>query len=635
MRWRHRQAAVRAGAAVFAAVAVWGEETSTSTNPPVVVTARPVVEEVSIRRTADKVDAVTAEQLEMMNAHDLADGLRRVPGVSISRHNMVGSYGGGAGGGIYIRGHGSSRPGSEISTMMDGIARYNGVWTHPLLDTLSLDVADAIEVYKSPQPVRQGNMGFAGVNLVPRREARDGLHGRLYSAVGSHGTWIQRGELSGKEDDFDWLLSGSHRESRGHRDNSEGEVDSLFFHTGMALNENWETTFLYNRTDSWANDPEASGDAKPRTEQYNVLADFYRIALNNRYEKAHGSIKVYYEDGEALWKQWDDTPPPPVNVPLDHRNWYDNYGVKVEETLELEKGWLTLGLDHDYASGRTRDERPSAVAENSRKTLRNTAPWLQGGLRLGDAVKITPSAGVRYNDSRTHDNQTGWQAGITAEQGGTLLYANAARAFNYPGIYAAFISPASWDDLEPEKMDHFEIGVRQALSPHAELDVSLYRTDVENGISLAAPPPVFSNIGSYRSKGVEANLLFSPKEGLDCYAGMNFSETAGGKVPNAPAWSGTVGAGWQVTERLRTSLDAEYLGPRYVVNTRNPATVQDRVRGFTLVNLSARYRFTPKENRWTGAVFTALNNVLKESYEYQSGYRMPGITWMCGLDLGF
>ena len=47
---------------------------------------------------------VSEEQIEDLNAQDLTSALRRTPGVTISRYNPVGSFGGGEGGAVFIRG---------------------------------------------------------------------------------------------------------------------------------------------------------------------------------------------------------------------------------------------------------------------------------------------------------------------------------------------------------------------------------------------------------------------------------------------------------------------------------------------------------------------------------------------------
>jgi len=54
------------------------------------------------------------------------------------------------------------RPGGEISMMIDDILRFSGVWSHPLLALISVNSAEWIHVYKSPQVVLLDNMSLGG-----------------------------------------------------------------------------------------------------------------------------------------------------------------------------------------------------------------------------------------------------------------------------------------------------------------------------------------------------------------------------------------------------------------------------------------------------------------------------------------
>ena len=65
--------------------------------PEIVVTARPILEETRLDALGGLVTIMTPKQISDMNALDLPSALRRLPGVVISRYNLVGGYGGGDG----------------------------------------------------------------------------------------------------------------------------------------------------------------------------------------------------------------------------------------------------------------------------------------------------------------------------------------------------------------------------------------------------------------------------------------------------------------------------------------------------------------------------------------------------------
>jgi|GEM_PF-5134714 len=64
----------------------------------VTVVASPILEGESLTVFGSPRVTVTSRQIEDLGATDLASALRWVPGVTISRYNLVGSYGGGDGG---------------------------------------------------------------------------------------------------------------------------------------------------------------------------------------------------------------------------------------------------------------------------------------------------------------------------------------------------------------------------------------------------------------------------------------------------------------------------------------------------------------------------------------------------------
>jgi outer membrane receptor protein involved in Fe transport len=87
----------------------------------VTVSETPILDSNRVDEFGSLIGTVTADQIDDLNAQDLSAALRRVPGVVVSRFNPIGAFGGGDGGGIFIRGHGSGRPGSEIATFTDGV----------------------------------------------------------------------------------------------------------------------------------------------------------------------------------------------------------------------------------------------------------------------------------------------------------------------------------------------------------------------------------------------------------------------------------------------------------------------------------------------------------------------------------
>ena len=272
----------------------------------VTVEAPPVVEASHLDLLGSVVSSVSARQVEDLNAQDLAGALRRIPGVTVARYNAVGAYGGADGGAIYLRGQGSGRPGAEIVTLIDGVPRFVGVWTHPLLDSLSLDPIERIDVYRSPQPVLLGTMAFGAVDLVSRRQAGSGFGGRVVGSFGSFSTEVGRAEAGWAGDRGEAWVSASHRASEGHRANADGRVDAAAGHGSWALDEHWAVAVDVRHTDAWADDPGVVGAPQPPVvPRFADTSNFVLASLRHEHGWGEGSVKVYVDDGSIDWLQWD------------------------------------------------------------------------------------------------------------------------------------------------------------------------------------------------------------------------------------------------------------------------------------------------------------------------------------------
>ena len=68
--------------------------------------ASPIIQGNQLDRYASQKTTVSEEQIQDLNAQDVASALRKTPGINISRYNPIGSFGGAAGGAIFIRDQG-------------------------------------------------------------------------------------------------------------------------------------------------------------------------------------------------------------------------------------------------------------------------------------------------------------------------------------------------------------------------------------------------------------------------------------------------------------------------------------------------------------------------------------------------
>lgn len=603
----------------------------------VTVTAKPVLAEIRLEPLAGAVTTVGSQQIEDLNAGDPAAALRRVPGLVVSRYNVVGSYGGGDGGAVFARGQGTGRPGAELSFSVDGIQKFVGVWTHPLLDNVSIDMAKEIDVYKGAQPVLFGNMAFATIDFVPKRRESEGFGGRVSGAYGSFATSTLTAEVEGRTGAFDFVVTASQRQSDGHREGSDGRTRALFARAGYELGGGWAIGLTGDFTSGRASDPGVEGSPRPPvTPRFDTSNGMGILTLGRSHDGKQGFVKLYLDDGSIDWMQWD------AARRVSYRSLTDwaNYGLKARDAFAvLGRGEITVGLDIDSYGGKARELRATGEVPLGDFQFRNVAPYAGFSYEFGDSLKITPSVGVRYNDSQDFGGVWGAQAGIMLVGLFGEAHARYARAFNLPGVWTASFYQGygrgnQWTTLSPELMDHWEIGVAPKLGSHATLDLTLFYDDVSDALRFVPPPPPppsWANTGAYKARGAELSVSVQPLPSLGLYAGAAYTETTPENIPFTPKWTFSGGA-VATFSMFRAALDAQWVDSRVAGNLRFPGALTT-VDAYFLLN----GKITAKLDALVPGLsaFVTGENLTDSDYAYRPGYPMPGVSASFGASMRF
>lgn len=626
-----------------------------------VVSAAAVIQGNDVNVFGGGVTVVGARQLADLGALDISGALRMTPGVTVSRFDRVGSYGGAGGGGIFVRGMGASRPGGELVTLVDGAPRYNAVFSHPLLDILSVDSADSVRVFKGAQPQFFGN-AFAAVDMVPRRAGRGRAGDKLPSgsgvweadvsvAAGADETFVEKFSAGGRQGAVDFLAGQSWKRSEGHRRNAGGELQDYFLRGGWEINGRWDFSVFLDRTKNFAEDPGDRRDANGFHMGDYRTDDWFGVAtLANRGGGLSGFVKVYWNRGHAEWLDQGmagSGASPVLSAARDTVMDWDLFGVRAREEFALWGGGsLSAGADVDVAGG---EADFSTYTAGSGSRFERESFWIfspfAGVSQLVDlgGVSLRPSAGVRFYEHEVFGSAWSPHAGIVGSFTGAEVHVSWARGVVFPGLNVAALSPnrGAWSGLEEESVDHFEAAVSRVFGKRARVEASVFWDEGRNRYVRTAGG--FENISSWRNRGVEACVSVSPFAGVSVFAGGTWLDCSVEGMPYAPEWSASAGVAWQVCGRLRVCADALYQGAMFVnaangfarSGSANPAA-NERVGPAFVVNVRASWAF-----EWAalgvrrGEVFAAVENLTDCDYEYRPGYPMPGIGWMFGVKVGW
>jgi outer membrane receptor protein involved in Fe transport len=611
------------------------------------VVASPIIEGNQLDRYASEKTVVSEEQIRDLNAQDLPSALRMTPGVNISRYNPIGSFGGAEGGAVFIRGQGSSRPGAEIKTLVDGVPMYMSVWNHPLLDLMSIDPAHTIEVYKSPQPQYFGN-AFAVVNIVPKRVETEGFVTRAQGAGGSYDTFVATADHGGKKGRLDYFVGGGYRTSSGYRDHSDGKLRDAFGRVGYKVTDNWDVSLFSLWSDNYALDPGAEGaDPSLRQGKFETRSLMGVGTVGNHYDKAEGYIKLYCNNGEGDWLDQ----PTDTELREDLYNDFLFYGIKAREVFHFWKGGeIISGLDWDYTEGKYKLKYSDGSKNDwDGSDFSIVSPYVAVSQLIGEkkGFYAIPSAGVRYYANTDFDSEWAPYAGIILGYKETEFHAGYSRGVIYPGldvfVFSEEIIPAlgdSWKNLKAERVDHYEVGIRHRFGSLAVADLTFFYDDGKDRYVIVPPPPpppLYENLESYQIRGLETTLTMYPFQDMAMFAGLTYLNTEPSNLPYTPEFTASAGVNWRFFEHFKISIDSQYVSNFYALSwaRRKGAENTEKVDSYILVNAKLGYLFDVPSWGMGCEVFVAGENLTDADYEYRPGYPMPGINGMAGVQLSF
>ena len=608
--------------------------------PEVLVTDSPILSSTEFSSSGDTIQRVGEEQIENLAANDLATALDRVPGVSMSRHNPIGAYGGGDGGGVFIRGHGSSRPGQELVTLIDGVPRFSGIWSHSLLDMLSIDAVEEIEVYKSPQGVRFGNMGFAAINIRPKTWRSQGSGGHFKTSFGRYDTTMNSAFFGSKRGRKSYTLSASHRASDGNRENSRGVVDAFYGRYEDDWEGPWRFGFQIHHSSSDVEDPRASGAPEiPLVENFETRGDLFIASFDRESVNASSQLKFYFDDGLQDWLQWDASMPEPFSSVTE----YQNYGFRGSHRWYLgSDSEAKIGFDLDRYGGDFVEERDSGDRNRRDLSFETMAPYLmlESRHRWG-AVNVIPSAGLRYNHSEEFGDDKASRVALSFERGAYGLQFSRSRSFSLPGVYASILfgggpSGEDWRELEAEVIEHEEISLSRSFGEKAKLSLTYFDDEVDDALRavFGGGPPQLLNLGSYESDGFEFALDLRPRDDLTLFLGGSFSDVSPEDVPYQAKRSFIFGVNFDPPSRWSYSFDLRYSDSFYAGNQRFPGPAEE-IPSHGLVNLRLAKSFSAKPKGDDGEIFLAIENLNDRDYELKPGYPMPGRWLNFGVKIRF
>lgn len=446
----------------------------------------------SISRVAENVEVVTAADIELMNAHTLADVLNRVNGVVVQF--------GGASPTVIA---GPSIQGSSfehVVVMLDGVA-INTAGDFGDLSIIPAQIIEKVEVIKGPASSAWGSSLGGVINVItksPRDSTR--LGGTVSASYGERGTMDLRAELSGNKSGLGYYLYAGRLETDGLRPVEDAAADFLYLKLNYDLSERTRLTFsgFYN----WFKREDADFRSfdlyfKEKDENYLATLDLKtRLSDGLDLDLSLRAIRewLYFTTEDFLFED--------KSILLED---FRRYGATAKLNWRTGRHNIVFGSDYDYKEvfGDNYPDPPK---------LNIFAVYVNDTITL-NKLSITP--GLRYDYTDRDADFWSPSLGITYEVGDkTILRANVARGFHLPVLGATDTDSEFYrhnSDLKPETVWSYQAGVESGLLNYVWVKANVFRHEirdamVDKDIDVDAGTWTTVNADKVRRQGFELAL---------------------------------------------------------------------------------------------------------------------------------
>lgn len=456
----------------------------------------------SITRVAENVEVVTAADIELMNAHTLADVLNTVNGVQVQ------FFGASPGSIADVRIQGSRA--DHVVVLIDGISISSMGGGSPDPSLITAQIIDRVEIIKGPASSVWGSSLGGIVNVITKSApSSDGIGGLVSGSYGERKTGDFNAALSGKKNNFGYYLFAGRLESDGLRKFNDLWQNSLYAKLSYSLSMNTGLTFtlLYN------NDRRTAGDFKIYDfsiyqKSENLLSS---LSLNTRLSdelSMNVSVRAASQSGSSIFED--------LASGSDSRLWaFDDkkYGGSLK--LDWKKGIhnVVFGTDYDFIS-----EDDPDIGKYDEDIL---AVFVNDTINIG---KFALTPGARFDHIEVHDTNLkedflSPSLGITYAIGDkTLLRGYVSRGFNLPStamLLSADLAFIPNPALELEKVWSYQLGLETGSLKYFWLKISGFRHDIRDAITYRDVDVdlgiwTYANTDKIRRQGVEIEIKTLP-----------------------------------------------------------------------------------------------------------------------------
>ena len=568
----------------------------------IVVTAAAVTE--TVETTPAAVTVITRDQIEDREARDIADLLREVPGVIVSRTGSGGKVAS-----TFIRG-GSTK---QALILWNGVELNNAYFSAYNFGQLATVGVERVEVVRGPFSALYGADAVSGVINVLSAPQVSGFTADFEG--GEHG--LRNGAFAGAfaSDLVTLHASVENRRDDGFEANDHFSSDSAAAGIEYRPIRGLALGLLARRSEYDLGIPRnANGDftAFIPTPNRGEEGTESQISIPIRYE-ARG---FRYELRLAENRRDDrfDDPDAPFGAEFASTEAQARTGRATIQSPLTRAGTITVGAEVERARAGHADSYGLNVDTRERNS---ESLFVEDrlSLRSGTSGSIEVTAGVRYDKFDSFGSELSPRVAAAWVRGASKWRVAYGEGFRAPAIGELYIPFFGNPDLDAERSRSIEAGFDHFLSGESMFSLTAFDSEYEQLISYDVAISRFGNIESASARGFELGftgrvLALSTSVG---YTWLDARDDAtGDRLLRRPEHSGSIALGYDA-DRISTQLVVIHSGARADITDLLPfGRVSNRA--YTTADVTLGYDLGPVRP------YLKIENALDEQYEEVFGY---------------
>jgi len=532
------------------------------------------------------------------------------------------------------------------------------------LNFITADMVERVEVLKGGQSTIYGSDATAGViNIITRKPAGKPVSLNANVAAGSFGTAKAGVGIRGSKENLGYGLQYQYLRTTGlsaafdSTGKGDFDKDGLQQHNVLGtLNGKFNDRFLWKLMGQ-ANLYKADLDANAYNDDkdHTVNNKNYTAGLGLEYRLGktviHGNYNLNYTDrdylddstdvggfaqyGESRFKGFSHFAEVYANIKLNERvSFLAGTDLRRQQTDQYS---LSISSFGPYET---------EIGKDSAKINQYSA-YASALLNSGNGFFL--ELGGRWNNHSMYGNNFTYSLNPSYVRGNWKIFANLSSAFKAPTLYQLYDPNSGLATLKPEKSNSLEAGVQFAAMEKAWVTRLVgFTRKLRDGIDYSLIDFRYFNNNSARDKGIELesqyrkdkwNLVLNytyvtgevntVKYSYDApsFSYIKSGDTSYNYQFRRPAHSLNLTAGYQVTEKLFTSIHGRYAGKRF-----EPRFMQApiEVDAYTVFDVYGEYRFSQKVR-----AFADLRNIFNAKYTDVMGFTTRPVNFLVGVNVTF